>query len=37
MKKLSEVCTIIAGQSPESKYYNTNGIGIPFFSKQLIP
>ena len=31
MKKLSEVCTIIAGQSPESKYYNTNGEGIPFF------
>lgn len=29
--KLKECCTIIAGQSPESKYYNTEGIGIPFF------
>ena len=30
-KKLKEFCTIIAGQSPESKYYNTDGIGLPFF------
>lgn len=22
---------IIAGQSPESKYYNTDGVGVPFF------
>ena len=29
--KLKECCTIIAGQSPESKYYNTEGIGLPFF------
>lgn len=29
--KLSECCTIIAGQSPESKYYNTDRIGLPFF------
>lgn len=29
--KLSDVCEIIAGQSPESKYYNTEGIGLPFF------
>lgn len=29
--KLKDCCTIIAGQSPESKYYNTDGIGIPFF------
>lgn len=29
--KLSECCTIIAGQSPESKYYNTAGEGLPFF------
>ena len=28
---LKECCTIIAGQSPESKFYNTEGIGIPFF------
>lgn len=29
--KLKDCCIIIAGQSPESKYYNTEGIGIPFF------
>ena len=29
--KLKDCCTIIAGQSPESKYYNTNGKGLPFF------
>ena len=29
--RLSEVCTIIAGQSPESKYYNKDGVGMPFF------
>lgn len=28
---LKDCCTIIAGQSPESKYYNTEGIGVPFF------
>ena len=31
VKKLKECCTIIAGQSPESKYYNSNGEGLPFF------
>jgi type I restriction enzyme S subunit len=30
-KKLKDCCIIIAGQSPNSKYYNTDGIGIPFF------
>ncbi len=29
--KIKDCCTVIAGQSPESKYYNTDGIGIPFF------
>lgn len=29
--KLNDCCTIIAGQSPASKYYNTDGIGLPFF------
>lgn len=29
--KLKDCCTIIAGQSPESKYYNTEGNGLPFF------
>lgn len=29
--KLKDCCTIIAGQSPESKYYNTEGEGLPFF------
>ena len=31
VSKLKDCCTIIAGQSPESKYYNTNGDGLPFF------
>lgn len=31
VKKLQDCATIIAGQSPESKYYNTVGDGIPFF------
>lgn len=30
-KKLKDCATIIAGQSPESKYYNAVGNGIPFF------
>ena len=29
--KLKDCCFIIAGQSPESKYYNTDGDGLPFF------
>ena len=29
--KLKDCCTIVAGQSPESKFYNNDGIGIPFF------
>ena len=29
--KLKDCCQIIAGQSPEAKYYNTNGEGLPFF------
>ena len=29
--KLKDCCTIIAGQSPESKHYNTEGNGLPFF------
>ena len=29
--KLKDCCTIIAGQSPESKNYNTSGDGLPFF------
>ena len=28
---LKDIAAIIAGQSPESKYYNTKGEGIPFF------
>lgn len=30
-KKLGEVCEIISGQSPEGKYYNTDGNGTPFY------
>ena len=29
-EKLGNVCEVIAGQSPEGKYYNNNGDGIPF-------
>lgn len=29
--KLSDCATIIAGQSPKSEYYNTDGNGLPFF------
>ncbi len=31
IKKLGEVCEIIAGQSPESKYYNDKKEGLPFY------
>ena len=31
MGKLSEICTINMGQSPESTTYNENGEGLPFF------
>jgi type I restriction enzyme S subunit len=29
--KLGDVCKVIAGQSPEGKYYNNDGNGIPFY------
>ena len=31
LSKLKDCCAIIAGQSPESKYYNQEGDGLPFF------
>lgn len=31
VKKLADVCLVIAGQSPEGKYYNDKGIGLPFY------
>ena len=31
MAKLSDVCTISMGQSPDSSTYNYNGEGLPFF------
>jgi type I restriction enzyme S subunit len=31
VKKLQNVCSITMGQSPDSKYYNSVGEGIPFF------
>lgn len=30
-KKVSDICLVIAGQSPESKYYNKDGKGLPFY------
>ncbi len=29
--KIGDVCTVIAGQSPEGKYYNERGNGLPFY------
>ncbi|CZF83864.1 restriction endonuclease subunit S [Grimontia marina] len=31
VKKLIDVCEVVAGQSPEGKYYNTDRIGLPFY------
>ncbi|MCC8360590.1 restriction endonuclease subunit S [Salinimicrobium sediminilitoris] len=31
VKKLGEVCKVIAGQSPESKFYNSEGRGLSFY------
>lgn len=30
-KKLGDVCEVTAGQSPKGKYYNADGIGLPFY------
>lgn len=31
VKTLGEVCEVIAGQSPEGKFYNKEGKGVPFY------
>jgi len=31
LKKIGDVCEVIAGQSPEGKYYNKKGNGLPFY------
>jgi len=31
IKTIGEVCKVIAGQSPEGKYYNDTGNGLPFY------
>lgn len=31
IKKISDVCEVIAGQSPEGKHYNSDGNGMPFY------
>ena len=31
VKKLGEVCEVIAGQSPEGTFYNKDGNGLPFY------
>jgi type I restriction enzyme, S subunit len=31
IKSISDVCEVIAGQSPKGKYYNDKGNGLPFF------
>ena len=30
-KKIGDLCEVIAGQSPEGKFYNLNGSGMPFY------
>jgi len=30
-KKIGDVCKVIAGQSPEGKFYNSDGKGMPFY------
>lgn len=30
-KKIIDICDVIAGQSPEGKYYNKEGKGLPFY------
>lgn len=30
-RKISDVCIVVAGQSPEGKYYNSDGKGLPFY------
>lgn len=31
IRKIDDVCLVIAGQSPEGKYYNSEGNGLPFY------
>ena len=31
IKTVGDVCKVIAGQSPEGKFYNDNGEGLPFY------
>jgi type I restriction enzyme S subunit len=30
-KQVGELCEVVAGQSPEGKFYNTDGNGMPFY------
>jgi type I restriction enzyme S subunit len=30
-KRVGDICTVIAGQSPESRYYNKSEMGLPFY------
>lgn len=30
-KNIGDLCDVIAGQSPEGKFYNTDGHGMPFY------
>jgi restriction endonuclease S subunit len=29
--KIGDVCDIIAGQSPKGEFYNSEGLGLPFY------
>lgn len=44
VKRLGEVCEVIAGQSPPGKFYNSHGEGLPFYQgkkdfggKEILP
>ena len=36
IKKLGEACKVIAGQSPEGKFYNADEKGLPFYKVRSI-
>ena len=35
-RQLGDMCDVIAGQSPEGKFYNSDGKGMPFYQERKI-
>lgn len=31
VSSVGKLCTVITGQSPDSKFYNSAGLGLPFY------